>query len=100
AVMVIHLAWSFANWIRGRLRAGTKYTFVRKMLHGILNPAVVQWLAFAAADFLILLYYYRCFGSSEWSGLVGASFGATTVAAVIAFNEWWSTPWEKERAED
>lgn len=100
AVMVIHLAWSFANWIRGRLRAGTKYAFIRKMLHGILNPAVVQWLAFAAADLMILFYYYRCFGSSEWSGLVGASFGATTVAAVIAFNEWWSTPWEKERAEE
>jgi hypothetical protein len=100
AVTVIHLAWSFVTWLRGRLRAGAKYPVARKILHGILNPAVVQWLAFAAADLMILFYYYHCFGSSEWNGLVGASFGATTIAAVIAFNEWWSTPWEEERAEE
>jgi hypothetical protein len=100
AVTVIHLAWSFVTWLRGKLRAGARYPVARKILHGILNPAVVQWLAFAAADLMILFYYYYCFGSSEWNGLVGASFGATTVAAVIAFNEWWSTPWEKERAEE
>ena len=69
-------------------------------MHGILNPAVVQWLAFAAADVLILLYYYYAFRTSDWRGLVGASFGATTVAAIAAFNEWWATPWEKERREE
>jgi hypothetical protein len=100
AVTVIHLTWSFVTWLRGRLRASAKYPVARKILHGIVNPAVVQWLAFAAADLMILFYYYHCFGSSEWNGLVGASFGATTVAAVIAFNDWWSTPWEKERAEE
>lgn len=99
AVVLIHLVWAAFKRLRARLRAGAGYPVLRKALHGILNPALVQWLAFAAADLLILVYYYYWFGTSDWNGLVGATFGATTVAAIVAFNEWWSTPWEDERRE-
>jgi hypothetical protein len=48
---------------------------------------------------LILGYYYLDFPGSDWNGLVGASFGATTVAAIIAFSDWWSVAWDEERTE-
>jgi hypothetical protein len=98
--VLIHVVWAAFDRLRTSLRSGTSWPFASKVLHGILNPAVVQWLAFAAADALVLFYYYHWFGTSDWAGLVGASFGATTVAAIAAFNEWWSTPWEKQRTEE
>jgi hypothetical protein len=100
AVALIHLVWAAFEGLRARLRAGRDRPLVRKVMHGILNPAVVQWLAFAAADIAILFYYYFWFRTSDWNGLVGASFGATTVAAIMAFNRWWSTPWDEERQEE
>ena len=100
AVILIHLVWAAFKRLRAQLRAGSSHPAWRKALHGILNPAVVQWLAFAAADLLILVYYYYWFRTSDWSGLIGATFGATTVAAIMAFNDWWSTPWEDERREE
>ncbi len=100
AVVMIHLVWAAFERLRARLRSGSRWPKVRKIAHGIFNPALVQWLAFAAADGLVLVYYFYAFRSSDWNGLVGASFGATTVAAIAAFNEWWSTPWEWERREE
>lgn len=100
AAVLIHIVWAAFEHLRVWLRRGTNWPRVRKLTHGVMNPAVVQWLAFGAADVLIFIYYYHGFGSSEWNGLVGASFGATTVAAIGAFNEWWSTPWDEVRTED
>ena len=100
AVVLIHVVWAAFKELRARLRSGSGHPVLRKTLHGILNPALVQWLAFAVADLLILVYYYFWFRTSDWNGLIGATFGATTVAAIVAFNEWWSTPWEDERREE
>ncbi len=100
AATIIHVVWVLVDALRARLRAVRRMPLLCKILHGILNPVVVQWLAFAAADLMILIYYYRAFPASDWNGLVGASFGATTVAAIVAFNEWWSMPWHKEREEE
>lgn len=99
ATTVIHLMWVLVSAVRARLRRARRFPVLLKVLHGLLNPAVVQWLAFAAADLMILFYYHRAFPASDWNGLVGASFGATTVAAIIAFNEWWSTSWDEDRKE-
>jgi hypothetical protein len=99
AAIVIHLVWALVSALRARLRRVHRFPVLLKVLHGLLNPAVVQWLAFAAADLMIFSYYYRSFPASDWNGLVGASFGATTVAAIIAFNEWWSTSWDEDRKE-
>lgn len=100
AAFVIWLAWLLATRFRHWIRSHDDRPWLFKPLNGIFNPAVVQWLAFAAADVLILVYYYFSFGTSAWNGLIAASLGATTVAAIIAFNEWITTPWEQERLED
>lgn len=100
ATCIIHIAWKSADAIRVHIRASRRPPLLLKVLHGTLNPAVVQWLAFAAADLMIFVYYWYAFPASDWNGLVGASLGATTVAAIVAFNEWWSKPWEEERLEE
>lgn len=100
AVVVIHAVWTLFNASRAWLRTQRRRPRLVKVMHGVLNPAVVQWLAFAAADLMILAYYYFAFPASDWNGLVGASFGATTVAAIAAFSDWWSVDWEDERKEE
>jgi hypothetical protein len=100
AVIAIWMVWGISQGFRGWIRSHIERAWLYKTLNGVFNPAVVQWLAFAAADLLILVYYYFSFSTSGWNGLVAASLGATTAAAVIAFNEWLATPWEQERLED
>jgi len=100
AVIAIWVVWGISRGFRSWIRSHIERAWLYKTLNGVFNPAVVQWLAFAAADLLILVYYYFFFSTSGWNGLVAASLGATTAAAVIAFNEWLATPWEQERLED
>lgn len=100
AVGAVWAVWGVMDKSRCNIRAKDDRPLLRKCQYGFTNPAIVQWLAFAAADAIILVYYYFDFSSSEWSGLVGASFGVTTVAAIAAFQDWMTTPWDKKRLEE
>lgn len=100
AITIIWGVWSAMEQVRASIRAKENLPLLRKCLHGLINPAVVQWVAFAAADLMILVYYYYFFRTSGWDGLVGASFGITTVAAIIAFHEWVTTSWPEERQQE
>lgn len=100
AVAVITIVWTISGMVSRWIRSHVQRPWLFKTLNGIFNPGLVQWLAFAAADLLVLVYYYFSFSTSGWNGLVAASLGATTMAAIVAFTEWLSTPWEQERLED
>ncbi|MGB5622557.1 MAG: CHASE2 domain-containing protein [Gammaproteobacteria bacterium] len=100
AVVVISVVWALSGMFSRWIRSHVKRAWLFKTLNGIFNPGLVQWLAFAAADVLIFFYYFFFFATSGWNGLMAASLGATTMAAIIAFTEWLSTPWEQERLED
>lgn len=100
AVGIIWAIWIGMDKVRTAIRAQEERPLLRKCLYGLANPGIVQWLAFAAANLMILFYYYLSFPSSGWDGLVGASFGTTTVAAIAAFHEWATKSWQQERLEE
>lgn len=100
AVAVVLLVWSGMKKLRSIICRKEDRPNFRKFLHGITNPAIVQWLAFAVMNVVVLAYYWFSFPSSEWYGLLAAGFCVTTVKTFVEFRDWLVAPWGEQRKEE